>query len=53
MRNHENLLYIIRQGKLSFAPIIIDRCPYVDYKVIYERVAAGDRELIGLIFTWE
>ena len=53
VRNHENLLYLMQQGKLSFAPIFTDQCPYADYKAIYERMAAGERELIGLLFTQE
>ncbi|MFN8488054.1 MAG: zinc-binding alcohol dehydrogenase [Caldilineaceae bacterium] len=53
VRNYEYLLYLMQQGKLSIAPMITDRCPYTDYKRMYERMAAGDRDLIGLIFTWE
>lgn len=53
VRNYEYLLYLMQQGKLSVAPMITDRCPYTDYKPMYERMAAGDRDLIGLIFTWD
>lgn len=53
VRNYEYLLYLMQQGKLSVAPMITDRCSYTDYQAMYERMAAGDRELIGLIFTWE
>ena len=33
--------------------MITDRVPYSQYKAMYERIAAGDRELIGLIFQWD
>ncbi len=53
VRNYEYLLYLMQQGKLRIANMFTDRCPYTDYKPMYERIAAGDRNLIGLIFTWE
>lgn len=53
VRNYEYLLYLMQQGKLSVAPMISHRCPYTEYKPIYERMVAGDRDLIGVIFTWD
>jgi threonine dehydrogenase-like Zn-dependent dehydrogenase len=53
VRNYEYLLYLMQQGKLSVAGMVTDRCPYTEYKRMYERIAAGDRDLVGLIFTWE
>ena len=53
VRNYEYLLYLMQQGKLSVSGMITDRCPYTEYYRMYERIAAGDRNLIGLIFGWE
>lgn len=52
VRNYEYLLYLMQQGKLGVGTMITDRVPYTDYRAQYERMAAGDRDLIGLIFTW-
>ncbi|MEZ4679858.1 MAG: zinc-binding alcohol dehydrogenase [Caldilineaceae bacterium] len=53
VRNYEYLLYLMQQGKLSVRDMITDRVPYSQYKAMYERIAEGDRDLIGLIFQWE
>ena len=52
VRNYEYLLYLMQEGKLSVAPMITDRVPYTDYQAMYDRMVAGDRDLIGLLFTW-
>lgn len=52
VRNYEYLLYLMQQGKLSVRAMITDRVPYTEYKAMYERIADGDRDLIGLIFEW-
>lgn len=53
VRNYEYLLYLMQQGKLNVSSMISHRCHYTDYKSMYERIAAGDREIVGLLFTWE
>jgi len=53
VRNYEYLLYLMQQGKLSVRAMITDRVHYSQYQAMYERIAAGDRELVGLIFQWE
>ncbi len=53
VRNYEYLLYLMQQGKLSVRDMITDRCHYSEYQGMYDRIAAGDRDLIGLIFEWD
>jgi hypothetical protein len=52
VRNYQYLLYLMAEGKLSVSSMITDRCPYTEYAPMYERIAAGDRDLVGLIFDW-
>ena len=52
VRNYEYLLALMQQGKLSLAPMITDRYPYTEFQSVYDRLAAGDRTLIGLLFDW-
>lgn len=53
VRNYDYLLYLMQQGKLTLTPLITDKYPATEYQQVYERMDAGDRTLIGAIFSWD
>ncbi|MBM3494391.1 MAG: zinc-binding dehydrogenase [Armatimonadetes bacterium] len=46
------LLFLVRQGAVRMAPVISDVLPISDAPPLYERLAAGDPALLGVVFDW-
>ncbi len=44
---------MLRKGQLNIAPMITHRLPWRELPAIYDRLAKGEKEIVGIVLDWK